>query len=194
MSLIKKGDLSDANSARAVTNLEKDKEDAENMISVIQDFIDSSTEVLVGDSFNAVRNHLQEYINILQTRIKIADSLLAAIKKANNTMIDYMGSEDTIDTAKLESTKQTLSMVQNSYDAVNAKINSYDPDKYFASLDSLIADRASYEAQINNLKNKIDLMERLDPTDSSTYASLLESEEELTSFKNIVGGVKTISI
>ena len=37
-------------------------------------------------------------------------------------------------------------------------------------------------------------MERLDPTDSSTYASLLESEEELTSFKNIVGGVKTISI
>ena len=194
MSLIKKSDLSDANSARAVTNLEKDKEDAENMISVIQDFIDSSTEVLVGDSFNAVRNHLQEYINILQTRIKIADSLLAAIKKANTTMIDYMGSEDTIDTAKLESTKQTLSMVQNSYDAVNAKINSYDPDKYFASLDSLIADRASYEAQINNLKNKIDLMERLDPTDSSTYASLLESEEELTSFKNIVGGVKTISI
>ena len=192
MSLIKKSDLSDANSARAVTNLEKDN--AENMISVIQDFIDSSTEVLVGDSFNAVRNHLQEYINILQTRIKIADSLLAAIKKANTTMIDYMGSEDTIDTAKLESTKQTLSMVQSSYDAVNAKINNYDPDKYFASLDSLIADRASYEAQINNLKNKIDLMERLDSTDSSTYASLLESEEELTSFKNIVGGVKTINI
>ena len=179
MSLIKKSDLSDANSARAVTNLEKDKEDAENMINVIQDFIDSSTEVLVGDSFNAVRNHLQEYINILQTRIKIADSLLAAIKKANNTMIDYMGNV-------------LIDGIEQAY--VNAKINSYDPDKYFASLDSLIADRASYEAQINNLKNKIDLMERLDPTDSSTYASLLESEEELTSFKNIVGGVKTISI
>lgn len=194
MSRLVKSDLSDANTSRAVTNLEKDKEDTESLINVIQDFIDSSKEVLVGDSFDAVRNHMQEYINILQTRIKIADSLLEAVKNANQTMIDYMGSEDILDTERLDFIKQDLSMQESSLASVNAAISSYDPDKTFGSLDSLYSQRSSLEANIQKLKTKIDLIEKLDAKDAATYSTLMSSETELTGFNNTVGGVRTISI
>ncbi len=194
MSRLVKSDLSDANTSRAVTNLEKDKEDTESLINVIQDFIDSSKEVLVGDSFDAVRNHMQEYINILQTRIKIADSLLEAVKNANQTMIDYMGSEDVLDTERLDFIKQDLSMQESSLASVNAAISSYDPDKTFGSLDSLYSQRSSLEANIQKLKTKIDLIEKLDAKDAATYSTLMSSETELTGFNNTVGGVRTISI
>ena len=194
MSRLVKSDLSDANTSRAVTNLEKDKEDTESLINVIQDFIDSSKEVLVGDSFDAVRNHMQEYISILQTRIKIADSLLEAVKNANQTMIDYMGSEDVLDTERLDFIKQDLSMQESSLASVNAAISSYDPDKTFGSLDSLYSQRSSLEANIQKLKTKIDLIEKLDAKDAATYSTLMSSETELTGFNNTVGGVRTISI
>ena len=194
MSRLVKSDLSDANTSRAVTNLEKDKEDTESLINVIQDFIDSSKEVLVGDSFEAVRNHMQEYINILQTRMKIADSLLEAVKNANQTMIDYMGSEDVLDTERLDFIKQDLSMQESSLASVNAAISSYDPDKTFGSLDSLYSQRSSLEANIQKLKTKIDLIEKLDAKDAATYSTLMASETELTGFNNTVGGVRTISI
>ena len=194
MSRLVKSDLSDANTSRAVTNLEKDKEDTESLINVIQDFIDSSKEVLVGDSFDAVRNHMQEYINILQTRMKIADSLLEAVKNANQTMIDYMGSEDVLDTERLDFIKQDLSMQESSLASVNAAISSYDPDKTFGSLDSLYSQRSSLEANIQKLKTKIDLIEKLDAKDAATYSTLMSSETELTGFNNTVGGVRTISI
>ena len=194
MSRLVKSDLSDANTSRAVTNLEKDKEDTESLINVIQDFIDSSKEVLVGDSFEAVRNHMQEYINILQTRMKIADSLLEAVKNANQTMIDYMGSEDVLDTERLDFIKQDLSMQESSLASVNAAISSYDPDKTFGSLDSLYSQRSSLEANIQKLKTKIDLIEKLDAKDAATYSTLMSSETELTGFNNTVGGVRTISI
>ena len=194
MSRLVKSDLSDANTSRAVTNLEKDKEDTESLINVIQDFIDSSKEVLVGDSFDAVRNHMQEYINILQTRIKIADSLLEAVKNANQTMIDYMGSEDVLDTERLDFIKQDLSMQESSLASVNAAISSYDPDKTFGSLDSLYSQRSSLEANIQKLKTKIDLIEKLDAKDAAIYSTLMSSETELTGFNNTVGGVRTISI
>ena len=194
MSRLVKSDLSDANTSRAVTNLEKDKEDTESLINVIQDFIDSSKEVLVGDSFDAVRNHMQEYISILQTRIKIADSLLEAVKNANQTMIDYMGSEDILDTERLDFIKQDLSMQESSLASVNAAISSYDPDKTFGSLDSLYSQRSSLEANIQKLKTKIDLIEKLDAKDAATYSTLMSSETELTGFNNTVGGIRTISI
>ena len=37
-----------------------------------------------GESYDAVRTHLESYIPILQTRIKVANSIIDAIKAANN--------------------------------------------------------------------------------------------------------------
>lgn len=194
MSLLNKSDLSEANSSKAIKNLEKDKEDAESMINVIQDFIDSSKEVLVGDSFDAVRNHMQEYINLLQTRIKMADSLIASVKSANETMINYMGVEDTLDTDRLDIYKQQLTLIESNRNSIEARLNNYDADKETVSYSYLKDQLDSLNADVDRYKTKIDLTERLDATDASTYSTLLESEVELTSFKNNVGGVRTISI
>ena len=61
MMLVNKSDLEAANSSVGVNNLMKDKEDAQAVIGAIQDFISSSQEVLVGDSFDAIRKQLNNY-------------------------------------------------------------------------------------------------------------------------------------
>ncbi len=194
MAILIKSDLVEANSSKLVSSLEKDKEDTEALISVIEDFIDSSKEVLVGDSFEAVRNHLQEYINLLQTRLKIADSLFTAVNNANQTMIDYMGTEDKIDSSSIDTLKQQLSLVTTNYDDAVTRINKYDADREWESLDTLCNRRDSLEQEINSLKVKIDLATNLEAKDTSTYSTFLQSEVEITNFKNGVGGIKTISI
>lgn len=194
MAILIKSDLVDANSSKMVTSLEKDKEDTESLIGVIQDFIDSSKEVLVGDSFEAVRNHLQEYINLFQTRIKIADSLINAIKTANQTMIDYMGDEDKIDSSNIDLLKQQLSLIKVSNSDAVEKINKYDSNKNNDRLEDLINRRDTTEAEINRLNNLIDITTNLEQKDASVYSTFLQSEAELTSFNNNIGGVKTISI
>lgn len=194
MAILIKNDLVDANSSKMVTSLEKDKEDTESLIGVIQDFIDSSKEVLVGDSFEAVRNHLQEYINLFQTRIKIADSLINAIKTANQTMIDYMGDEDKIDSSNIDLLKQQLSLIKVSNSDAVEKINKYDSNKNNDRLEDLINRRDTTEAEINRLNNLIDITTNLEQKDASVYSTFLQSEAELTSFNNNIGGVKTISI
>ena len=52
--LVYKSDLDEANSSVNVTNLTKDKEDAQAVIGAIQDFISTSKEELIGDSFDAI--------------------------------------------------------------------------------------------------------------------------------------------
>lgn len=193
MALLIKSDLSDANASKLVTNLEKDKEDAESLIGVIQDFIDSSKEVLVGDSFDAVRNHMQEYINLLQTRIKIAESLSTAVKNANQTMIDYMGSEDRLDTDELEILRQRLNNKKSIYDETVSRINNYS-DKEWESLDTLTARRDTLETEINTLNTKIDLTANLVAKDGSVYSTLMQSDVEMSEFKTNIGGINTISI
>ena len=193
MALLIKSDLSDANASKLVTNLEKDKEDAESLIGVIQDFIDSSKEVLVGDSFDAVRNHMQEYINLLQTRIKIAESLSTAVKNANQTMIDYMGSEDRLDTDELEILRQRLANKKSIYDETVSRINNYS-DKEWESLDTLTARRDTLETEINTLNTKIDLTANLVAKDGSVYSTLMQSDVEMSEFKTNIGGINTISI
>ena len=193
MALLIKSDLSDANASKLVINLEKDKEDAESLIGVIQDFIDSSKEVLVGDSFDAVRNHMQEYINLLQTRIKIAESLSTAVKNANQTMIDYMGSEDRLDTDELEILRQRLANKKSIYDETVSRINNYS-DKEWESLDTLTARRDTLETEINTLNTKIDLTANLVAKDGSVYSTLMQSDVEMSEFKTNIGGINTISI
>lgn len=193
MALLIKSDLSDANASKLVINLEKDKEDAESLIGVIQDFIDSSKEVLVGDSFDAVRNHMQEYINLLQTRIKIAESLSTAVKNANQTMIDYMGSEDRLDTDELEILRQRLNNKKSIYDETVSRINNYS-DKEWESLDTLTSRRDTLETEINTLNTKIDLTANLVAKDGSVYSTLMQSDVEMSEFKTNIGGINTISI
>lgn len=193
MALLIKSDLSDANASKLVINLEKDKEDAESLIGVIQDFIDSSKEVLVGDSFDAVRNHMQEYINLLQTRIKIAESLSTAVKNANQTMIDYMGSEDRLDTDELEISRQRLANKKSIYDETVSRINNYS-DKEWESLDTLTSRRDTLETEINTLNTKIDLTANLVAKDGSVYSTLMQSDVEMSEFKTNIGGINTISI
>ena len=102
MTLLKKSDLQSANSSGTfMSALISDQEDSQELINSIQDFISSSTDHLKGDAYDAVRAHLETYIPILQTRIKVANSIMEAIKAANNSMIDYMEGVNTLQVAAI---------------------------------------------------------------------------------------------
>lgn len=196
MTLLKKADLNDANSpsSKAISNLKKDKDDTEELIKVIQDFIDTSKENLAGDSFDAIRNHLQGYINVLQSRMKIADSLLTAIAAANNKMIDYMEDQDKLDTAELESYKRRLTTAETQRDHYSSKVNNYDPDVEKVSLTIYQNHLASAEGEVEKYKKIVNKIENLEATDSSTYSTLMGAEQETTTFKTSVGEINSIRV
>ena len=109
-------------------------------------------------------------------------------------MIDYMGDEDKIDSSNIDLLKQQLSLIKVSNSDAVEKINKYDSNKNNDRLEDLINRRDTTEAEINRLNNLIDITTNLEQKDASVYSTFLQSEAELTSFNNNIGGVKTISI
>ena len=94
MSVVYAGDLSDAMSASAAINsLNADKEDAASMINALQDFISNTSGRLIGAGYDSVRNHLEGYIGVLESRIRIADELIGGIKSACSSLLSYMDGE-----------------------------------------------------------------------------------------------------
>lgn len=195
MSVVYSGDLSSAMSGSNIINgLNADKEDTKSMINALQDFISNTTDKLVGEGYDSVRQHLQGYITILEARMKIADDIIAAIKSACSTMITYMDGEAKLDTNDLESYKSQLIKLQNKLDGLVYSINNYDPDTAEVSLSSL---RASYFQCMNDIKDvkrMIDLLENLDAADAGAYGSYMSSEQGITSLSNGTSNISTINI
>ena len=124
MTLLKKSDLNEANNMSSVllSRLVSDQEDAQEMINSIQEFISSSSSQLKGEAYDAVRTHMETYIPILQMRIKVAASLIDAVRNANNAMMDYMEDESVLNTDDLDA----LYTEYNSYTAAAQKsLNDY---------------------------------------------------------------------
>lgn len=196
MSVIYAGDLSQAmSSSAAINGLNADKEDARSMINAIQDFISSTPGRLVGDGYDSVRNHLQAYIPILESRMRMADEIIAAIKGACGTMITYMDGEGKLDTSELEMYYTKLNNLNETLNSLEAAIANYDPDDADVSLDSLVSAKTSCENDIKEVKRMIDLLENLDAADAGAYGSCSGAVQGCVStLSGSVSGVTTISI
>lgn len=190
--LVYKSDLDEANSSVNVTNLTKDKEDAQAVIGAIQDFISTSKEELIGDSFDAIRKQLNNYSILMQYRIKAADALIAAIKKANDSLGTYMDGEPKLDTDEYDTFKSKYEAALRTVDSLNSRISSYDSDKETVSLSSLISQRDAAEAEAKENKRMMDLLDGLPGADSSAYGSLTSGAADSDSFQGMVGEIVTI--
>lgn len=190
MTLLKKSDLQSANSSGTfMSALISDQEDAQELINSIQDFISSSTDYLKGDAYDAVRAHLETYIPILQTRIKVANSIMEAIKAANNSMIDYMEGEDTLDTAELEGLRLQYNAYRGQAERSLASANAYITPE---AKSQAMAEYERCSALAREVNKKIQLLENLDSQDNAVYASLASIEAEITAFKNAVSDINAI--
>ncbi len=190
MTLLKKSDLNQANNSSAMlSKLISDQEDAQELINSIQEFISSSSSQLKGEAYDAVRTHMETYIPILQTRIKVASSLVDAIKSANSTMIDYMEDESVLNTDDLD----VLYNEYNNYKAAaQSSLNSYN---FFIAPEDKQKYKYEYErnaALAKKVNKKIQLLENLVAKDNATYSQLSSVESELTAYKNAISDINTI--
>lgn len=190
--LVYKADLDDANSSVNITNLTKDKEDAQAVIGAIQDFISTSKEELVGDSFDAIRKQLNNYSILMQYRIKAADALITAIKKANDSLGSYMDGEPKLDTDEYDSFKAKYEQAKSTVDSLNSRIASYDSTTDTTSLSSLISQRDAAEASAKENKRMMDLLDGLPGADTSALGSLTSGAADSDTFQGMVGEIVTI--
>ena len=190
MPLLRKGDLTLANSSGAFMNaLMNDQEDTQDLINNINEFISSSTDHLKGDAYDAVRAHLETYIPILQIRIKTASSIMDALKSANNSMIDYMESESVLDTSELEGLQSEYNTYRNLAERSLSYIDGYVTQE---AKDEARAQAYRYNSMADGLKKKIELLENLASKDNAVYNSLSSLESEITAFKNVVSDINPI--
>lgn len=196
MALLLMEDLTSANDSgsKEIASLMTDKEDAQQLINLIQNFISNSTEELKGNAYDKVRNHMSGYIDILETRIKVADSIIQSIKSANNSLIDYMEDESKLDTDELDSLKAELSSAQETVNSYNYRIDNYDASEETVSLYGLKMNRATWESRVKKLKKKIELIEGLSGADGDATGKLNESETDIANFKATVNGITNIKI
>jgi hypothetical protein len=190
--LVNKSDLDDASSSVNINNLTKDKEDAQAVIGAIQDFISTSKEELVGDSFDAIRKQLNNYSILMEYRIKAAEALIQAIKQANTSLGNYMDGEAKLDTDDYESFKAKYEDAVRTIERLTSIINSYDASKSNVSLSSLQSQRAAAEETAKKYKRLMDLLDGLPGADSSAYGSLTSGAADSDSFQGMVGEIVTI--
>ncbi len=190
--LVNKGDLDAASSSVNVNNLTKDKEDAQAVINAIQDFISSSKEELVGESFDAIRNQLNNYSILMNRRITAADALISAIKQANTSLGNYMDGEAKLDTDDYDKFKAEYDSAKSTVESLNARISSYDPDEDEVSLSSLISQRDAAEATAAKYKRLMELLEGLPGADGSAYGMLTSGSADSDTFQSMVGDIVTI--
>lgn len=196
MAILIKSDLEAASSdgSPAISALIADKEDAQQLKNSIESFISGSSSELKGDAYDRVRSHMSEYLNVLESRIKTADSVMEAIKSANKKLIAYMEDEDKLDSSELESYQNKAIIAQNTIDSLNRMINNYDPDKANVSKDYLYGQLSAQEANLAKYKKMVRLLEGLEGADSSAYGELSSSAEFVTSITTTVGGMQNIKI
>ena len=191
MTLIKKGDLTNANSSSSsyIKSLVSDQDDAQALIGAIQDFVSSSTDHLKGEGYDAIRAHLESYIPLLETRIRLSSSIIEAITSANDAMIEYMEDETVLDTNELESLYSKYNSSKSAANDRLSKVNSYDN---LEDNQKALREYEYYANDANLINKKIQLIENLPAKDNAVFATLAGVEAELLAYKNIVSDVDTI--
>ncbi len=194
MSLLLQSDLSSANKSKAITCLTNDIDDTKKLLASVENFISGSTEQLKGASFDAVRAHMQVYVDALNKRINCAENMIAAIKSANSTMSSFMDGESKLDTSETETVRNQMKAYNSAANAYLGRYNNYDSMRERISRESLYG---LYNESLGNAKRKekiLKLLEQLDSKDAATLATLNASTDDVASFKTAVGSISSIKV
>ncbi len=192
--LVNKSDLEAANSSKNISNLTKDKEDAQAVIGAIQDFISTSKDVLIGESFDAIRNNLGNYSALMESRIKAADSLIEAIKQANDSLSGYMEGESKLDTDDYDKFKAEYDAACREVESLTSQINNYDYENATVSLASLRSARSAAEETAKKYKHLMELLEGLPGADGTAYGILTGGAADSNTLSSQIGDIVTIKI
>lgn len=175
MPKIYESDISSINTFISNT-LSNEVEDTQRLIIEIKSFIDDSKSILTGEVWNRERTVFEKYINILEQRKQVADSIINASISASNIMSNYMGSDSMIDDSKLEElllTRNNYMTLKQEYEANSTG----DSDK-----NSIVY----YQNLIDEADKHIKKLEDLVPTDNTAYAHYQKIDSVISAFNNNV--------
>jgi hypothetical protein len=158
MSLLLQSDLSSANKSKAITSLTNDIDDSKKLLASVENFISGSTEHLKGESFDAVRTHMQVYVDALNKRINCAENMIAAIKSANSTMTSFMDGESKLDTSETETVRNQMTAYNSAANSYLGRYNNYDSVVERISRESLYN---LYNEALGNAKKKEKILKLL---------------------------------
>ncbi len=185
MAKVLSGDLSSANNDNMAT-FEHVIDISSQIASKLSSFNSSSTSILVGGGYDAVRVKLSLYINVFNTLKTICSNLINNIKNANNSMLNYMEGYAELDDAKLPEIETKLKEILG-YINYLASINGTTDGN--GNVIDVTAEIAEYTAIYNELNHFRELLAGLASEDASLFGSLEGLIEDVSNMICCIKGI-----
>ena len=190
MSKVIAGELSGGAISRAISILENEVADTNNLKLAINSFITGTTSTLKGPAYDAARAKIETYISVLDTRANLASTLASAISSATTTMSNYMEGYSELDDAKLPEIEAEINSIKASIDQLFLSSNN-STGKDTQDYGSLIA---SYEAQLEELEKLRDKLSGLAGADASAYGQINSTNSNIASYSSGIASTNASSI
>ncbi len=184
------------------STLTQDSTDSKSVDDIIKSFCEKSDGKLSGEQWNKVRGKLTQYQAALGARAEVANKLSEAIQKALKLLKDYMGSDNMLDTSKLDDYKAERQRCKECIASLNSMLNETVAKKvqnadgsysttYVSAYDSSVinAQIAAAEDTLKELDRIIEKIEGLDAVYKEAEGMMEEAYQEVLKFKSSISTI-----
>ncbi len=184
------------------STLKQDSEDSKSVKDAITAFCARSDGKLSGEQWDKVRGKLEQYQSALDVRVGLANKLAEAIEKALKLLKDYMGSDQMLDTSKLEEYRAERQKCVDCIASLNAMLTEKvekkvkNADGTYTSTYVNAYDTATVKAQISvaedtlkELDRIIEKIEGLDAIYKEAESIMEEAYQEVVVFSGSVSSI-----
>ena len=195
MTVIYNSDLSSANSSVMVSELDKAVNTSKELISTIGDFQTSSKGVLVGGGYDAVRAKLSLYSDALTKQQTICSNLSNNLKAANNIMINYMEGYAMLDDAYITDIKNSIEDITTFLNWLKGSSTVTKTDSTGKKTTETVRNGSDAEIEswtniLNEFNHKLELLEKLKPTDDSAFSLLGDTKADVLAYASALAELK----
>ena len=183
--------------------LSEEESQTTELINKINAFTDGSTSTLQGDAWDKERSRLKTFIPALNIRKELCNTLRSAISSANSIMSNYMDEINKVEAAReynlnnedlnndcLNELEKTLANAKNYQTDL---VNQSNSDKIEESKkENIITEINNYEIRIKQLKELIDYLSKLTPTDNEANGKYEEALSQINKLKGKLDDVEAL--
>ena len=189
MTKVYSADLVFANNSSMITQLESTIQTNTKLISQLQTLNLESNTNLVGSGYDIFRTNLNLYIDALQKGNIICDNLIAGIKAANNSMLNFMEGYDMLDDSKIGEIESALNAAKQFLDWLKDTHNVYDSKGNVISTErnGTDAEINQYEGIVAALSALLAKLKALAGEDKKDYQNVENVNTDILSYCNELG-------
>lgn len=199
---ILKSNLSVSSNMKSVLIL--DIVDTQNLIDAIQDFVENSGADLKGAGYDDLRSKITKYVEVLNIRKQVAESLKIAIEASFPAMEAFMEDYPDLDDSRLSDINTQVSILENKYNSALASYRSLlysnNDDSNGVTIDfsddvirckKMASFYKKEKEKLEKLKTKL---EALTPTDNDNYAKFNTAISDLNKYKSQTSNLEVSNI